>query len=155
MGLLRNEKLTSDESVLATYPMYAIVGSWSKFKELMTFDMTKGYYKAKVTIGPAGMESFHILQDGEIGKALCPSVPDANPSLPHEIVGLHPGGFRLGNCWTIGGTAPEDKKTSGALYEVRLHIFRPIRRRSTGCRFDLGVPDFDPCPLLLLRDLGL
>jgi hypothetical protein len=119
--LLRNEALTKDERRLADYPLYTILGSWSRHKELMTFDLTDAYYKAKFAVGSTGMESFQILQDGAMATALYPSVPDANPSVPHSILGPQPGG--LGYNWTIGGTAPEDQKAPGALFEVRLHIF--------------------------------
>lgn len=117
---LRNEPLTNEEHIIGSRPMYAITGTWSRHRELMTFDDQKGFYKAKVTIGMSGKESFQILKDGSQWGVVYPSVPDANPNIQHNLVGPQPGGYSL--YWTIGGTEPGTKAPTGAVYEVKLHV---------------------------------
>jgi hypothetical protein len=118
---LRNEPLTPDEVTLSCRPMFTIVGTWTRHKERMTWDGEQGYYKLRVTVGSTAVESFQILQDGLLAKTLFPSVPDANPSLEHDLCGPHPGGYSY--FWTIGGAKTRDQAiiaVPGSVFEVRL-----------------------------------
>ncbi|CAK9014380.1 unnamed protein product [Durusdinium trenchii] len=101
---------------------FSIAGTFSAWKpRKMTWDGFHFVYV--VSIGQTGWESFQILEGGSWERVLYPDMKDANPSLPHSILG--PDNKNAGKDWTIGknrGKLLEGTIRFGSAFKVKLEI---------------------------------
>jgi len=112
--ILRREKLTEADVVLANRLPFFILSSSPGF-EPIKMAYTSQYYQAFVELGSTVAFEF-VVSQGFAGRKLFPSVPNASPFEPHEIMDVD----WTGDMWKIGGDG--DDPSPSKRYELKVFV---------------------------------
>jgi len=116
---LRNEPLPKDLAEDAMRPRFSVFGSWSGGARLRELKWTGDYHHFYVELGTDAEASFQLARGLDWDMLFHPDIADANPNLPHRVIGPSPGdGRSRGLNWKIGKKGIED---AGDVFEVRVY----------------------------------